>query len=76
MLNLKVAEKLLAPYRFNITSLTSGKECIDYIKKEFGLNENSIGSIKVLVDNSQHYSISGGRSCCGIIFVTSNRRNF
>lgn len=35
MLNLKVAEKLLAPYRFNITSLTSGKECIDYIKKDY-----------------------------------------
>ena len=34
-LNLKVAEKLLAPYRFNVTSLTSGKECIDYIKKDY-----------------------------------------
>lgn len=32
-LNLKVAEKLLKPYNFSITSLSSGKECIDCIKK-------------------------------------------
>lgn len=44
-----------------INPLLNDEEIIDYIKKEFGLNENSIGSIKVLVDNSQHYSISGGR---------------
>ena len=34
-LNLKVAEKLLAPYRCNIVSLPSGKDCIEYIKKDY-----------------------------------------
>lgn len=33
-LNLKVAEKLLQPYKFSITTMTSGKECIDAIKKQ------------------------------------------
>lgn len=33
-LNIKVAEKLLAPYKFNITSVTSGKECIYKIKED------------------------------------------
>ena len=32
-LNLKVAEKLLQPYKFTITSMSSGKECVDSIKK-------------------------------------------
>jgi len=31
-LNLKVAEKVLQPYNFTITSMNSGKECIDSIK--------------------------------------------
>ena len=32
-LNLKVAEKLLQPYKFTITSVSSGKECVNSIKK-------------------------------------------
>ena len=32
MLNLKVAQKLLSKYGFNITTVLSGKECIDSIK--------------------------------------------
>lgn len=32
-MNLKVTEKLLKPYGFNITSITSGKECIERIKQ-------------------------------------------
>ena len=32
-LNLKVAEKLLKPYSFNITTVLSGKECIYKIKE-------------------------------------------
>ena len=32
-LNLKVAEKLLKPYNFNITTVNSGKECIYKIKE-------------------------------------------
>lgn len=31
-LNLKVAQKVLSPYKFNITCLNGGKECIDDIK--------------------------------------------
>lgn len=31
-LNLKVAKKLLSPYKFEIITMTSGKECIDSIK--------------------------------------------
>lgn len=34
LLNLKVAEKLLQKYRFNITSVTSGLDCINYTKKK------------------------------------------
>lgn len=33
-INLKVTEKLLKPYGFNITSITSGKECIERIKQK------------------------------------------
>ena len=32
-LNIKVAEKLLSPYKFNITSVKSGKDCIYKIKE-------------------------------------------
>lgn len=31
-LNLKVAEKVLEPYKFNITTLDNGKDCVDLIK--------------------------------------------
>ncbi len=34
LLNLKVAEKLLQKYKFNITSVTSGLDCINYTKKK------------------------------------------
>jgi len=34
LLNLKVAEKLLKKYNFNIASVTSGLECINYTKKK------------------------------------------
>lgn len=38
LLNLKVAEKLLKPYKFNITSVRSGLECLNYTKnKEYDL---------------------------------------
>ena len=38
LLNLKVAEKLLKPYKFNITSLRSGLECLNFTKhKKFDL---------------------------------------
>ena len=38
LLNLKVAEKLLKPYKFNITSVRSGLECLNYTKnKKFDL---------------------------------------
>ena len=38
LLNLKVAEKLLKPYKFNITSVKSGLECLSYTKnKKFDL---------------------------------------
>ena len=33
-LNIKVAEKLLSPYKFNITSVKSGKDCIYKIKED------------------------------------------
>lgn len=32
-LNIKVCEKLLSPYKFNITAVTSGKDCIYKIKE-------------------------------------------
>ena len=32
-LNLKVAEKILSSYKFDITTLNGGKECIDHIKE-------------------------------------------
>ena len=32
-LNLKVAEKLLTPYKFSITTLNGGRECVDNIKE-------------------------------------------
>ena len=31
-LNLKVAKKLLTPYKFEITTLNNGKDCVDLIK--------------------------------------------
>ena len=34
LLNLKVAEKLLKPYKFNITSVRSGLECLNYTKNK------------------------------------------
>ena len=34
LLNLKVAEKLLKPYKFNITSVKSGLECLNYTKNK------------------------------------------
>jgi len=34
LLNLKVAEKLLKPYNFKITSLKSGLECLNYTKNK------------------------------------------
>lgn len=34
LLNLKVAEKLLKPYNFKITSLRSGLECLNYTKNK------------------------------------------
>lgn len=34
LLNLKVAEKLLQKYKFNVTSVTSGLDCINYTKKK------------------------------------------
>ena len=38
LLNLKVAEKLLKPYKFNVTSLRSGLECLNFTKhKKFDL---------------------------------------
>ena len=38
LLNLKVAEKLLKPYKFKITALRSGLECLNYTKhKKFDL---------------------------------------
>jgi signal transduction histidine kinase/ActR/RegA family two-component response regulator len=38
LLNIKVAEKLLKPYKFNITSVRSGLECLNYTKnKKFDL---------------------------------------
>lgn len=38
LLNLKVAEKLLKPYKFNLTSVKSGLECLNYTKnKKFDL---------------------------------------
>ena len=32
-LNLKVAEKILTPYKFSITTLNGGRECVDNIKE-------------------------------------------
>lgn len=32
-LNLKVAEKLLRPYKFQVTSVTSGLDCLNYTKR-------------------------------------------
>ncbi len=32
-LNIKVAERLLMPYKFKVTSVTSGLECLNYTKK-------------------------------------------
>lgn len=38
LLNLKVAEKLLKPYKFNLTSVKSGLDCLNYTKnKKFDL---------------------------------------
>ena len=38
LLNLKVAEKLLKPYKFKVTSVRSGLECLNYTKnKKFDL---------------------------------------
>ena len=34
LLNLKVAEKLLKPYNFNVTSVKSGLECLNYTKNK------------------------------------------
>lgn len=34
LLNLKVAEKLLKPYKFKITSIKSGLECLNYTKNK------------------------------------------
>ena len=34
LLNLKVAEKLLKPYKFNITSVKSGLDCLNYTKNK------------------------------------------
>lgn len=34
LLNLKVAEKLLKPYKFNVTSVRSGLDCLNYTKNK------------------------------------------
>ena len=34
LLNIKVAKRLLENYKFNVESVTSGKECVDKIKEE------------------------------------------
>ena len=34
LLNIKVAEKLLKPYKFNVTSVRSGLECLNYTKNK------------------------------------------
>ncbi len=38
-----------------INPLLNDERIIDYIKSRFNLNENTIGEIRVLIDNSAHY---------------------
>ena len=46
--------------RIFINPLLNEERMIEYIKEQFNLKENMISSVRVLVDNSQHYSSSQG----------------
>ncbi|MCR5066976.1 MAG: hypothetical protein K6A14_02815 [Erysipelotrichaceae bacterium] len=46
--------------RIFINPLLNEERIIEYIKEQFNLKENMVGSVRVLVDNSRHYSSSQG----------------